>query len=105
MSRRTTGTLFLAIAVLLHITRYLSAAIFGSSLTNWSSDLFNVMLQYIGPGLVRWSAAALVVGIGYLTWAEVEAWQARNQVVENPNGSSLKFNIEEVNYVIHPDSD
>jgi len=34
--------------------------------------MFNIMLQYVGTGLVTWSVIALACGIGYLIWAEVE---------------------------------
>ena len=54
MSRRTTGTLLLTVLAILYATRYLAAAIFGSSLTNWST-------------------VALVAGLVYLAWAEYEA--------------------------------
>ena len=76
MSRRTTGTVLLAISALLYASRYLSAAIYGSSSASWSTELFNAMLQYVGPGLARWSLVALVVGIVYLGWAELEAMRA-----------------------------
>lgn len=73
MSRRTTGTLLLTVSAILYATRYLAAAIFGSSLTNWSTELFNAMFQNVGPGLTNWSAVALVAGLVYLAWAEYEA--------------------------------
>ena len=72
MSRRTTGTLLIVVSTTLYAARYLSAAIFGSSLTNWSAELFNAMLQYVGSGLVTWSVIALIAGLAYLGWAEVE---------------------------------
>ena len=88
MSRRTTGVTLLAVAALLYSTRYLAAAIFGSGISSWDADLFRAMLQYVGQGPVTWSLAALVTGILYLVWAEVEmlwshgkgsdAYQARN---------------------------
>ncbi|WP_139209433.1 hypothetical protein [Paenibacillus sp. OK003] len=53
MSRRTTGTLLLVIAALLYSVRYLSAAIFGSGVTSWDSDLFQGMLNYIGTAPQR----------------------------------------------------
>jgi arginine exporter protein ArgO len=105
MSRRITGVLFLAISALLYSARFITAAIFGSSLANWSSDLFNAMLQYVGKGLVTWSVVALVAGILYLVWAEFEAWRSGGQSDVNSQATNLKFNIEEVNYVIHPESD
>lgn len=79
MSRRTTGTVLLLISALLYATRYLSAAIFGSSLANnWSKELFDAMLQYVGQGLPTWGLIALIAGVGYLLWAEVEAMWTRN---------------------------
>ena len=73
MSRRITGTLLLVISASLYATRYLAAAIFGSSLTNWSSELFKAMFQNVGPGLTNWSTVALIAGLVYLAWAEIEA--------------------------------
>ncbi len=74
MSRRTTGTALLSISAILYATRYLSAAIFGSSIQNWNQNLFNAMLEYVGQGPVIWSIIALIAGIIYLVWAEVEAF-------------------------------
>jgi len=75
MSIRTTGTLLILVAAILYSPRYLTAAIFGSSLQNWSTDLFNAMLRYVGQGLVVWSLVALVGGLAYLVWAELETKQ------------------------------
>jgi hypothetical protein len=75
MSRRTTGALLILVSSVLYSTRYLAAAIFGSSLQNWSTDLFNAMLRHVGQGLVAWSLIALVAGLSYLVWAEFEAKQ------------------------------
>lgn len=76
MSHRTTGTLLIVVSALLYSTRYLAAAIFGSSAPGWSADLFQAMLQYVGPGLTTWSTIALAVGIVYMIWAEVDAWRS-----------------------------
>ncbi len=105
MSRRTTGTVLLGISALLYSTRYLSAAIFGSSLTTWNAKLFNAMLQSVGTELVTLSLIALIAGLAYLAWAEVEAWLSGNQDDANLQSTSLKLNIEEVNYVIQLGSD
>jgi hypothetical protein len=64
--------MLLAVAALLYSTRYLAAAIFGSGISSWDADLFRAMLEYVGKGPVTWSLAALVAGIVYLVWAEVE---------------------------------
>ena len=77
MSRRTSGTILLLISGILYATRYVSAAIFGSSFTSWSTNIFNSLLQYLGKGLISWSTAALIVGIIYLVWAEIEALRSK----------------------------
>lgn len=73
MSRRTTGVMLVAVAAQLFSMRYLAAAIFGSGISSWSSELFNAMLQYVGPALLTWSRIALVAGLVYLVWVEIEA--------------------------------
>lgn len=88
MSRRTTGTLLIVVSAALYATRYLTAAIFGSSLTNWSTDLFNAMLEYVGPELVTWSVIALVAGLIYLVGAEIT--DKSNQIMDEVQ----KFNRE-----------
>lgn len=72
MSRRTTGTFLLVIAAILYMSRYLTAAIFGSSTQGWNADFFNALLRYVGNNLVVWSLAALILGLIYMIWAEVE---------------------------------
>ncbi|WP_177185644.1 MULTISPECIES: hypothetical protein [Paenibacillus] len=79
MSRRTTGTLLLVIAAFLYGVRYLSAAIFGSGVTSWNSDLFQGMLNYIGTAPQSWSIAALILGLFYLVWAEYEAISSKTR--------------------------
>ena len=83
MSHRLTGTLLIVVAAILYVARYLSAAIIGSSLTNWNADLFNAMLQFVGRGPVTWSLIALVAGILYLVCAEVEAWRSGDPGKQN----------------------
>ena len=79
MSRRTAGVLLLFISSLMYSTRYIAAAIFGSSVSSWDAELFNAMLQYVGKELVTWSIIALVAGLAYLTWSEVDAiWNNKN---------------------------
>lgn len=79
MSRRTTGTLLLVIAALLYSVRYLSAAIFGSGVTSWDSDLFQGMLNYIGTAPRNLSVFALILGLFYLIWAEYEATSSKTK--------------------------
>ncbi|ERI91906.1 hypothetical protein HMPREF1982_02949 [Clostridiales bacterium oral taxon 876 str. F0540] len=52
--------------------RYVSAAIFGSNVSSWDSNLFANMLEYTGSSLTIASAVALIVGIIYLILAEKE---------------------------------
>lgn len=75
MSRRTTGMMLIVVSAILFCTRYLTAAIFGSSHTTWSKELFIALLQYVGPGLIIWSLVALVFGLSFLIWAEFETKQ------------------------------
>ena len=72
MNKRGTGVIFCLISSLLFIARYIAASIFGSSLSSWSSKLFNAMLEYVGPELHYASLVSLIVGIIYLVWAELE---------------------------------
>jgi hypothetical protein len=74
MSRRTTGNTLLVIAALLYSVRHVAAAIFGSGVTSWNERLFNSMLSSVGSELVTLSAFALVAGILFLVWAELESW-------------------------------
>ena len=71
MNRRGTGVIFCLIAAVLFSTRYISAAIFGSGVLSWGSDLFDSMLQYVGSALTVLSVIALIVGIIYLVAAEI----------------------------------
>jgi hypothetical protein len=72
MSRRTTGTMLLFTSALLYAIRYLAAAIFGSGMMGWNTENFQALLYYVGSDLVIWSVVALVFGIIYLLWAELE---------------------------------
>ncbi len=73
MSRRKTGALFIATAAFLYTARYIAAAIFGAGVSSWDADLFHAMLQYVGPDLWYAAAAALVMGLAYLIWAEIQS--------------------------------
>ncbi|MBC7324265.1 MAG: hypothetical protein H5T99_02985 [Moorella sp. (in: Bacteria)] len=79
MSRRTAGVILLAIAAFLHSTHYLAAALFGSGVTSWNTDLFQAMLRYTAPGLTLWIRIALLSGVIYLLWAEIEVWRQKNK--------------------------
>ena len=73
MSRRSTGTVLVAVSALLYASRFLAAAIFGSGVSSWNRDLFNAMLHNVGPGLLLWSRMAFLAGLVYLVLAEVES--------------------------------
>ena len=78
VSRRATGVVFCFIAALLYATRYLAAAIFGSGVSTWNSELFGSMLDYVGSEPATLATLALVVGIAYLVWGEIETWRRRS---------------------------
>jgi hypothetical protein len=74
MSRRTAGVTFCAIAALLFAVRYLAAAIYiaGTNTSEFSAEMFKRWMGYVGS--LPWTLAglSLLVGIGYLIWAELE---------------------------------
>ena len=70
---------FIGISALLFCTRYLSAAIFGSGVTGWNEEIFGSFLSYTGNTLVIVSLVALLPGIVYLLWAEVEEISAKKE--------------------------
>jgi ABC-type Fe3+ transport system permease subunit len=72
INRRFAGVVFCFIAAFLFSMRYISAAIFGSGVSSWSSDLFAQMLKYTGNSLTIASVIALIVGVIYLIFAETE---------------------------------
>jgi len=71
MGRRAAGVGFCFIAAFLYSVRYISAAIFGSGVASWNTELFNAMLQYVGNSLTVLSAISLAVGVVYLALAEI----------------------------------
>ena len=72
MSRRTTGVILIGISAFLYGTRFIAAAIWGSGFSSWNSENFLALLGYVDQGLTAWSIAALVVGLIYLAWGEIE---------------------------------
>jgi hypothetical protein len=71
MEKRLTGVMFCLIAAILFISRYITAAIFMSGVSSWSSDLFNRALEYVGTPLLVLSIISLVIGVAYLFMAEI----------------------------------
>lgn len=71
MNRRGTGAVFCLIAAILFACQYISAATFMSGITSWDANLFKAGLQCMGTPLTTLSIISLIVGVGYLLWAEV----------------------------------
>ena len=66
MNNKGVGAVFCLISALLMAARYLSAAIFMSGISTWSSEMFQTSLEYIGPALPTAAIAALIVGAVFL---------------------------------------
>ena len=77
MSRRATGLGFLGIAAFLFATKFIAAAIFGSGVVSWNTELYLAMLDYVDQGLSAASLIALIIGGIYLLWAELSEWRRR----------------------------
>lgn len=76
MNRRGTGIIFIVISAMLISTKYISAAIFGSGVSSWNTKLFQMMLRYVGNKLDILSVVALILGVGYLIWGEIDTYQS-----------------------------
>ena len=79
MNKRGAGVSFIAISALLFSTKYITAAIFGSNVVSWDKELFQAMLSYTGSPLNTLSIVALVIGIGYVCWAEYEELKSKGK--------------------------
>ncbi len=66
MNNKGIGAVFCLIAAILTAARYLSASIFMSGISTWSSELFRSGLDYIGPALPIAAIAALIAGVVFL---------------------------------------
>ena len=66
MNNKGVGAVFCLIASILMAARYVTAALFMSSISTWSSDMFRASLEYIGPALPIAAIAALAVGVVFL---------------------------------------
>ncbi|MBR3742837.1 MAG: hypothetical protein IKN04_20675 [Clostridia bacterium] len=66
MNNKGIGAVFCLIAAILTAARYLSASIFMSGISTWSSEMFQTSLEYIGPALPTAAIAALIVGVIFL---------------------------------------
>jgi len=79
MSKRGAGVSFIAISAILISSKYVSAAIFGSGLSNWDKNLFNSMLNYVGNTLTIFSLVTFVFGVSYIFWGEYEEQNYKNK--------------------------
>jgi hypothetical protein len=87
MNKRSAGIILICISAFLYGIRYVSAAIFGSNVSSWDSQLFDEMLHYVGIGPLVLSVLALIAGIVYLIIAELESSIAQHikNIKENKN--------------------
>lgn len=92
MNKRAAGISLIAIAAFLYGVRYISAAIWGSTTTSWSIDLFDNLLNNVGLAPLYFSWIALAAGILYLYHAEAE--EKRNLNVVNKDEELEK--VEEI---------
>ncbi|KGE16460.1 hypothetical protein [Paenibacillus wynnii] len=73
MSRRTTGVIFIAIAAFLYATRYICGTLLTvNSNMNFigNHEMYVTALDTLGSGLTIFSLLSLVIGAGYLIWAD-----------------------------------
>ncbi|MCX7569184.1 hypothetical protein OS242_04365 [Tumebacillus sp. DT12] len=70
MAHRITGLTFLFIAAMLYCGRYITAALLSDnpSTHEWFAQ---TLKDIIGGGYTTWNVLALLVGIGYLIYAEM----------------------------------
>ena len=73
MNRRAAGTVFCLIAALLLSAKYIAAAIYLSGSISWDAELFRSGLTYVGGTLTVCALLALIVGVAFLVWEELEA--------------------------------
>ena len=79
MNNKGVGAIFCLIAAILMAARYLSAAIFMSSVQSWSAELFRNGLQYVGPSLPIAAAAALLAGVIFLVSGLIHDRRSRDR--------------------------
>ena len=79
MNNKGIGAVFCLIAALLVSARYLSAAIFMSNVTSWSSELFQNGLSYVGSPLKVAAIVSLIAGICFLVYGLVQDLKKRDK--------------------------
>jgi hypothetical protein len=74
MSRRTAGVAFCGIAAFLFSIRYIAAAVYisNANVSEQGSEIFARWMGYIGLLPLILAGLALLIGIGYLVWSELE---------------------------------
>ena len=72
MSKRGVGAIFCLIAAILYSVRFINAALYTPpNVGEWSPNKYALWVSYVGPPwFVIW--LSLIVGIGYLVWAEID---------------------------------
>lgn len=71
MAHRITGLTFIFIAAMLYCARYITAALLKHDGPNTPDWFAHINSNIIGGGYTTWNILALLVGIGYLIYAEM----------------------------------
>ncbi|MGD8822239.1 MAG: hypothetical protein PVG63_03985 [Anaerolineales bacterium] len=71
MNRRALGFGFIALSTLLYVSRFIAAAIYGSSQTTWNAELFQGLLGYVDQGLSTAAIVGLALGVIFIAWSEL----------------------------------
>ncbi len=80
MSKRFAGVSFCLISAILFSVRYIAASIYSPNNSgSYGTDDFARYLSYMGSEIVAASIIALLVGIGYLVWAEYEEYNRNKE--------------------------
>lgn len=72
MNNKGVGAVFCLISAILISARYISAAVFMSSVSSWDAELFAQGLEYVGPFLLVISVIALIIGVIFLGYGLYE---------------------------------
>jgi len=75
MNKRGTGVVFCLIAALLFAAKHITTALYVTGMSSANSVLSLAALDYKGTALLIFSIISLVVGVAYIVWAEIEAYQ------------------------------
>lgn len=72
MNKYGVGAILCATSAIIYAMRFLATAFFISNTTEWSKEIFQNGLGYVGNELTVVSVILAVVGIAYLIIAEIE---------------------------------